>query len=271
MKAEQRKELETNTLADKMGHVMQRVKASPRRTFFTYFFIIAALAAVSWFGWRYYSETKRASSFQWLQIYDGAGNHIMTLAETDKTTNAGKAARFQIAWLLYWDFGVKKMGTEQLASLGYIQEAGRYYSILAEECKDDPVLAPQALLGKAVVEETMAVQHVDHLKEAKKYYEMIVEKHKDSAEAKFAEGRLEWLKGGKRGDLENTYEMLHRLLNVPEPAPQFAPGPGDAVPQPKGGKKGGGPPDPRWPERGLSCPRSRLLIPPHDLSVAVRP
>ena len=37
MKAEQRKELETNTLADRMGHLMQRVKGGERRTFLFYF------------------------------------------------------------------------------------------------------------------------------------------------------------------------------------------------------------------------------------------
>src|SRR2546423_10961629 len=36
MKAEHRKELETNTLADKMGTVMQRVKTGRRGTFFLY-------------------------------------------------------------------------------------------------------------------------------------------------------------------------------------------------------------------------------------------
>jgi len=32
MKAEQRKELETNALADRMGHLVQRVKTQQRRT-----------------------------------------------------------------------------------------------------------------------------------------------------------------------------------------------------------------------------------------------
>jgi hypothetical protein len=246
MKAEQRKELETNTLADRMGKVVQRVKTSPRRTFFTYLFIIAVLAGAAWYGWRLWSEARVTESAKWVQLYDGAGNHIEFLLR-DKESNPGKAARFQAAWLLYWDFGVKMLATNSEGSLQSLKEAGEMYKKLAEECKDDKVFEPQALLGRAVVEETFAVQDRKRLDKAKVFYEEIVEKHAKSAEGKYAQERLERLKANKGRDLINTYETLQRLLGVPEDAPAIPPGflPGGHPPifppdglDPKG-KKGG--------------------------------
>lgn len=231
MKAEQRKELETNTLADKMGNVMQRVKSSPRRTFFTYLIVFGVLAFAAWFGWQYYSEQRAGSSEQWVKIYDAAGNHIDELAGKEKETNAGKAARFQIAWLLYWDLGIKTLATDPTGSLKNLKNAGGIYALLAEECKDDPLFEPQAMLGRAVVEESMAVQNLDHLKKAKDHYEAVVDKYKDKdcAEAKFAQQRLESFGKNKKRELEGTYDMLQLLLRVPQPMPQFMPG-GDGLP-----------------------------------------
>ena len=58
MKAEQRKELETNTLADKMGRAMLRVKSSPRRTFLTYVIVAAAAIFAVWFGLHWWNAGK---------------------------------------------------------------------------------------------------------------------------------------------------------------------------------------------------------------------
>jgi hypothetical protein len=236
MKAEQRKELETNTLADKMGHVMQRAKASPRRTIFTYLFVTAVLVGGSWLGWNYYKGYRASSSEPWVRLYDGSGNFINDLAEKDKESNAGKAARFQIAWFHYWDFGVKTLAKNPQDSLNHLKLAGKWYDDLAVDCKDDPNFEPQALLGAAVVEETLAIQNIDHLKKAMERYETIVDKHKDSAEAKFAQQRLELFKtNDKKRDLEETYTTLQDLLKIPPRMPQFNQGGGlDPFPPPKG-------------------------------------
>ncbi|MBI1830822.1 MAG: hypothetical protein HYR84_05150, partial [Planctomycetes bacterium] len=51
MKAEQRKELETNTLADKMGQVVEQGKDVPRGTYLTMFLVAIGVVIVAWFGW----------------------------------------------------------------------------------------------------------------------------------------------------------------------------------------------------------------------------
>lgn len=214
MKAEQRKELETNTLADKMGKAMQRVRTSPRRTFFTYFIVIAVLFGAAWFGWRYWSAARVDESEKWVKLYDGAGTHIDFLRH-EKEGNPGKAARFQAAWILYWDFGVKTLASNSEGSLQSLKRAGEMYKELAEECKDDKVLEPQAMLGRAVVEETLAVQSLKHLKTATTLYEEVIAKHDKSAEAKYAQQRLDRLKANKGRDLNDIYEKLHTLLSVP--------------------------------------------------------
>src|SRR5438105_1396043 len=104
MKAEQRKELETNTLADKMGHMMQRVKTSQRRTYVTYGLIAAAVVVAAWLGYRWYTSDVAERSMQWVSFYDGAGGQIDELAKL-KESNVAKAARFQNAWNEYWNFG----------------------------------------------------------------------------------------------------------------------------------------------------------------------
>src|SRR5437870_3003389 len=99
MKAEQRKELETNTLADRMGQAMQRVKASPRRTFLIYLVILALIVVGLYVGIRWRITSQLQSSQQWIQLYHGSQNNLFSLGNAEKTTPAGKAARLQVAWL----------------------------------------------------------------------------------------------------------------------------------------------------------------------------
>jgi hypothetical protein len=225
MKAEQRKELETNTLADKMGHVMQRVKASPRRTFLTYFLVAAALIAVAFVGYRWFYGYTAERSLQWLKLYDGDKKHIDELMK-EKDTNAGKAARFQFAWLMYWDFGVKMIATDKMGAMQSLKDAVELYGELAEDCKLDPVFEPQALLGRAAAQECLAVQDRNHLKKAEQFYEEILtiheKKYEKSGEAKFAQQRLDILKNdAQRRELAGTYADLQMLLRIDGPrAPQ---------------------------------------------------
>ena len=227
MKAEQRKELETNTLADKMGRVMQRVQTSPRRTFLIYAMVGLAVVAAAWFGWSYRKGIQHETSFLWLKLYDGGGNQIEDLAQNDKDSEAGKAARLQIAWLNYWEFGIKMLALNKPAlgnpgAMANIKKSVELYADLAEDCKDDPVYGPQAMLGRAVAQESRAVEDRKHLKEAEQYYEELAnhKKFDKSAEAKFAKDRLDILKDPeKRAQLAVTYATLQGsdLLDIPSP------------------------------------------------------
>ncbi|HZZ77827.1 MAG TPA: hypothetical protein VFE62_04875 [Gemmataceae bacterium] len=218
MKAEHRKELETNTLADRVGDAMQRVKGSSRRSVLLYFIAAAVLIVAVWLGMRWYSVSKQETSMRWALFDDGARGNLEQLAQMENS-KAGRAARFQIAWLFYWDMGVRMIGIDPAGSMNRLGEAGKLYAQLAEECKDDPIFEPQALLGIAVVEETRSVQDTARLARAKESYQVVVDKYggeKESAEAKFAQKRLEILNNkGKLKELENVYVELQQLLKVP--------------------------------------------------------
>jgi hypothetical protein len=71
MKAEHRKELQTNTLADWLGRTIQRLKEGPSRPFL-YFLGLVALVVVLFLAWGYFSRSsEETTSARWLE-WDGA-------------------------------------------------------------------------------------------------------------------------------------------------------------------------------------------------------
>ncbi len=218
MKAEHRKELETNTLADRMGQAMQRVKTGRRSTFMLYFFVAIALLIALWFGWSYMAGSRQETSNRWLFLDDGGQKNLAELATKEKSTNAGKAARLQIAWMLYWEKGVKFVGTDPQGAMQMLKTSGDLYRELAEECKDDPLFEPQALLGIAVVEETKTLQDPAHLDKAHEAYKAVLgadNKYKDTIEGKYAKERIELLKDAKkRAEIAALYDDLRRDFGI---------------------------------------------------------
>jgi hypothetical protein len=229
MKAEHRKELETNTLADKMGNVMQRVKTGRRSTFMLYVVAGAILIAGLWFWYVTVVGNRQEASERWLRLDDGGLKNLSELAEKHGETPAGKAARLQLAWLAYWELGVRRMGAEPADAMLKLKIASNTYERLAKDCADDPLFEPQALLGFAVVEETKAVQDTSFLDSATKAYQVVVDKYKESAEGAFAQDRLKQLQDkDSRKEITAIYEDLRKGLDirgvqVPGPFDQFAP------------------------------------------------
>jgi hypothetical protein len=220
MKAEQRKELETNTLADRMGHLVQRVKGGERRTFLIYFIVVAAIFVAGFLGYRWYYRDVQETSMHWVMLYDGSRESIGQLAGNPEIANkpAGKAARLQVAWMWYWDEGVKLAAADQLGSMNQIKKASKIYEDLVTDCKDDPTFEPQAMLGVAICAESLAVQDRANLKRAKSQYLQLVEKYPDTAEGKFAKKRQDILSNDTSFKaLSKSYEDLQRLLGVPGP------------------------------------------------------
>jgi hypothetical protein len=221
MKAEHRKELEANTLAEKMGRVVETVKAGQRRTYVTYLVVLAGILIAAFLGYRWWTNKKVVASSQWVEFYDGNRSSIEKLAQ-EKDTTVGKAARLQFAWFVYWDYGVKMMRRDPDGAVAAIHVAEKTYSELIDECKDDssPLFKLQAMLGRAVAVETLAVQDRNRLKSAKDFYQEIVTEFdkKDYAEVKFAQQRLDILNDKtKDAELRNTYQELQKMLGVAAP------------------------------------------------------
>jgi hypothetical protein len=226
MKAEHRKELETNTLADKVGQVVKRVKTGQRRTLLMWTISIAVVSLALFFLNSWWINRKKATSDHWANLYDGSGAHIQNLAFTAPESPAGKSARLQIAWFLYWEEGVKMIGSEKgsKGALAAIAKAGEFYEALAKDCKDDPIFEPQAMLGKAMVHESLAIHNVKLLDKAAELYKEVVDKYEKSAEGTYAKDRLDHLKDArKRASLQTTYLELQREFRIDAPAPVFDP------------------------------------------------
>jgi hypothetical protein len=215
MKAEHRKELQTNALADRMGRMIQRMKTRPKRgTVVTWLLIALLVGAVVLFFWsRRNRSTENAQKWILLEAAD-----LRTLANElgdEPSTPQGKAARFQIAWRSLWNEGVRAVGVAPGFAMERVTVAQRLYRALAEETKDDPVLGPEALYGVAVAEEALAVEAKDtddQIHKAEKRYKDVVDKFPTSARGKAAKKRYDELKDNdKRIEIVRFYNRMERV------------------------------------------------------------
>jgi hypothetical protein len=170
MKAEHRKELQTNLLADSMGKLVQKVK-SPASTRSVVLWVIAALVVAVVGVWLYsVNHATDSSGNLWVKI-DGEmytnGDRIdesrqadvvkdfQEIAKEQKHGMAGRVARFQEARFLL-PIGLKNLASpmrDEAAS--NIKRARELYEGLAKECTDTPVLQQEAYLGAARAEEAL--------------------------------------------------------------------------------------------------------------------
>ena len=216
MKAEHRKELQTNILADRMGRMVQSLKERPKKRIFLY----VILAAVIVVGLFIFSRIRAASALEesdhWSWLEDGFQPEMDKLRKEYPETNAGKAARFQYAWLAVWDVGEKILGAEPVEALGNLEVAESLFLKLRKDCEGDPIWEPEALYGLAVIEETKAIRLKDrekHLSDALKMYKNLADKHKASARGKQAAKWAEALE--KRGqEIHNFYDELNTRFDV---------------------------------------------------------
>src|SRR5687767_13346212 len=176
MKAEHRKELETNTLADRMGVVVQRVKSGQRRTFVIYAIIGLAVAIVLWYVYITIQENRQQASQLWMMLDDGGNENLRVLITKHTDTPAGKAACLQRAWYDYWEGGLKRLGADPAGAMQSLDSASRLYKLVADNSADDLLFEPQALLGFALVEESKTVQDAAALDKAESAYKNVFDK-----------------------------------------------------------------------------------------------
>ena len=139
MKAEHRKELETNILADKMGKIISASKSGPSRGMLFYAVIGVILAGAIFLAYRWvvYGATKTGQS--WYKFEDGSAQLITDLAGSTANDNPTKAARLQVAYESLWLYGMKFLGSRPKEAMQQIQRAEGIYRKIADDCKGDPV------------------------------------------------------------------------------------------------------------------------------------
>jgi len=216
MKAEHRKELQTNILADRMGRFVQRMKERPKRRVVLYVVLVAVIAVGLFIFSKFRSTAALEESDHWMWLEDGFKPYMDELREKYPETNAGKAARFQYAWLALWDVGEKILGDNPVEALGNLEVAESLYLKLKKDCDGDSIWEPEALYGLAVIEETRAIRlkdRAEHLSAALKQYKNLADKHKNSARGKLAQQRAEAIE--KRGkEIADFYDQLNTRLDI---------------------------------------------------------
>jgi len=209
MKAQHRKELQTNVLADQMGHLLEAAKAGPSHSTMVVGGIIL-LVIVLYAGWKFYSQhalTKQSEL--WLKLDEAANvDSLQTLETQHPGTLPGRVAKLEQARINYRD-GMKSLFSTLEASEARdkVQKAKDLYEALARESLDSPVLVQEALMGAAKASETLG-----DIEGAVHYYEKLVKDYPKSALGKEADERLTRIKENP----EQFKDLYTRLQNIAE-------------------------------------------------------
>lgn len=240
MKAEHRKELHTNVLADRMGRFMQTVRQRPQgRTVFIWVAVVVGIiVVVGWYFWSRTAATRDSEMWKALSLgYMEDGGRAMEATEyiiaTYPNYKQADIARYERAWSWLWDCKVqtknkmvipggiaylKSFDSEETRDIPLItvKFSEEEFSKLYEQNKDDPILGPEALYNMAVAQETRAVEDIDKLKAAKASFKEVVEKYPNSARAQFADQRLkEWYNSDEKfAQLSEFYRELNKQGKV---------------------------------------------------------
>jgi tetratricopeptide (TPR) repeat protein len=205
MKAEHRKELQTNVLADRVGRLLQGIKSRPSPTAITIgiLFGLAILIGIGWWVYRQYSHEKQSNA--WVQIDEADSvRQLQDIADEKKGGMPNRIVRFDLAraklrhGLMYY-YAV----AERDDALTEIEEAAELYAALADESKDIPILVQEALLGMGKARESL-----DDLDSAREAYQKLVDRYKDSAAGEEAAKRLKALDDSQAVKLSTELKEL---------------------------------------------------------------
>jgi hypothetical protein len=220
MKAQHRKELQTNVLADRLGRFLQSAKEGPSRTTVVVWSLLLLAAAVFLGWWGYSVYAKKENSAENREFEEAATrDQYKSIADKYPNTTAGRMALLQYARLASRD-GLERLYAvlpdDRAAAKKSLEQARDAYDKLAKECKDSPLLAQESLLGAAKARESLG-----DFDGALKNYRELANNFKDSYLAKEADSRAEALEDPvKRKEIEDFYQTMDKLTDA---KPQLPP------------------------------------------------
>lgn len=212
MKASDRKELMTNTLAHRLGDAFQGMKEGPSRG--TILLLVAVgLIVILVLAWRYFSHSSEESdSARWLKWDSLVSPEQLKEFADDKEMRPhiqGRLARIEEARRLLHD-GLRDIGSEgslRKEAIENIRKAARLYTELVDECTETPLLHQQVTMGAAKAHESLG-----EFEQAKKFYQQLAQSpaYKNTVLAQEAEEQLKRLETAERnGDLEALRKQYH--------------------------------------------------------------
>lgn len=156
MKADERKDLEQNTLVKDTRLLVEGVKSGK---FLNYRIIglVLAVAIVGGVWWYAIRQSRTSTSAQWAQFAQSQGAApIEVFAEENQKDFAGKVARLQLARLWFGPDGVAQLNAsdpeKRTKGIDNIQKARDEFVKLADEFKDDQTLRAASLIDAAGAE-----------------------------------------------------------------------------------------------------------------------
>jgi hypothetical protein len=189
MKAEHRKELKTNALADSLGRALQNMKEGPSQRTMLWAGVIV-LVVVLVLVWRWVRSSSEESDSQlwlrWENLY--TPSEVQKFADEAKGTTQGRLARLQLA-RLHVRNGLLALGGSKSDGRHELQEGAKAYEGLAEETHDLPVMQQEALMGAA-----KAYESLGDLPKARGFYERLAREYGNTPLGKDATQQLERLK-----------------------------------------------------------------------------
>lgn len=227
MKAEHRKELQTNTLSATLAGWLDALRGGPTTgsvIFWT--FILLAIGFIVL--WRYTSFTsQQTNSALWTKVENAeTPKELLEVAESSPGSSAARAARFERARMLLRQ-GFEKMlsnlDIEREEAWKDVKTAEEEYAKLAGEPLQSPILIQEALFGLAKAREAQG-----DIDGALKAYDQLTSKYGETPIGKVAAEQAEKL----RANAEQAKEFYAKLREIAPPPtkttpeqPEKAPGP----------------------------------------------
>jgi hypothetical protein len=204
MKAEHRKELETNVLADRVGRVVQGMKQAPQKKTLLYVILGAAVVAALWLYFRKGEVQQVENSLNWVKFEDGAQAYVVDVLKEAPDSNQSKAVQFNMAYAQLRQM-LRLLASDPKQVVANLDNLEERYRDLAKAVKDDKVLLPEALFHQALILETRILKEDESWKAALEAYKVVADNHADSAFGKLAK---------KRADVLDNKEKRDKLLDI---------------------------------------------------------
>src|SRR5262249_8359018 len=142
MKAEHRKELQTNTLSAALASWLEALRGGPTNASVVFWvFILLAIGLIA--AWKYYSfNSAQSRAALWTKVENAdTPEELLKVATDNPGTSAARAARFERARLLLRG-GLEKilsnLDSEREAAWKDVKAAEEEYGKLANEFTDEP-------------------------------------------------------------------------------------------------------------------------------------
>lgn len=233
MKADDRKQLQKNVLADKLQSTWKGVTSnSPRATLIWCVILVGLVAAI---GWRWYSKSSTEKMSDLWMAVDRSGDKefLQKIIDENKGTMPARVARFQIARMQAQDALSRLASTssdERLTAAKNLEESRATYADLALDSATPPLLVQEAMMAQAKAEETLSGVPKENdplatrgsLDNAAKLYAELALKHANSFQGEAAAKRQKEI-SEKRAEIEKFYldlsQEFAKQVQPPNPVP----------------------------------------------------